>query len=110
MFLIIDFVRFYLHVDPDFSNLKTPFFELQYQARGELPELGRNRRIVSQNDQGSRIQVRDPACSGECLGSGFGQQRLQVLQPLRLPGEGPEASGSGEDIADLLDRHRGGLE
>ncbi len=69
--LSLDFVRFYLHIHPDSSNLGLPFLNVFQESRRKLPEFGCHRCIVSLNNEGPRLQVRDPARSRECRGSRF---------------------------------------
>ena len=69
--LSLDFVRFYLHIHADSSNLGLLFLKVFQESRRKLPELGCHRCIVSQNNKGPRPQVRDPARSRECSGSRF---------------------------------------
>lgn len=69
--LSLDFVRFYLHIHTDSSNLDLLFLNMFQESRRELPEFGCHGCIVSQNNKGSRPQVRDPARSRECKGSRF---------------------------------------
>ena len=69
--LSLDFVRFYLHIHPDSSNLDVLFLKVFQESRRKLPEFGCHCCIVSQNDEGPRLKVRDPARSRECRGSRF---------------------------------------
>ena len=69
--LSLDFVRFYLHIHPDSSNLGMLFLNMFQESRRELPEFGCHGCIVSQNNKGPRPQVRDPARSRKCKGSRF---------------------------------------
>ena len=85
--LSLDFVRFYLHIHADSSNLDLLFLNVFKKSRRKLPEFGCHRCIVSQNNKGPRLQVRDPAGSREFRGSCFEQQLLQVDQAARVPGK-----------------------
>ena len=76
-----------MHFHTDSSNLFFPFFELQQQARGELPQFRRNRRVIGQNNKDSRFQVCNPARASERRRGGFKQELLQVPQALRLAGK-----------------------
>lgn len=72
-----------------------------------MPEFGGHGGIVSQDYKGPRLQVRHPGCRGKLRGSRFKEKLLQVAQAAGVAGKGLEAAGAGDDIADLLDRHRG---
>jgi len=69
--LSLDFVRFYLHIHADSSNLDLLFLNMFQESRRKLPEFGCHGCIVSQNDKGPSFQVGDPACSREFRGSRF---------------------------------------
>ena len=69
--LSLDFVRFYLHIHPDSSNLGMLFLNLFQESRRKLPEFGCHGWIVSQNNKGPRLHIRDPGRRGECRGSRF---------------------------------------
>jgi len=107
MVLSLDFVRFYLHAHPDSSNLAVSSLKVFQQSRRELPEFGRHGGIVSLDEQCSRLQVRNPGCRGECRGRRFEKELLQVAQAAGATGKCLEPAGAGDDIADLLYRHRG---
>ena len=63
--LSLDFVRFYLHIHADSSNLGLLFLNVFQESRRKLPEFGCHSCIVSQNNKGPCLQVRDPDCSRE---------------------------------------------
>ena len=69
--LSLDFVRFYLHIHPDSSNLGMLFLNLFQESRRKLPEFGGHGCIVGQKNKGPRLKVRDPGRRGECRGSRF---------------------------------------
>ena len=69
--LSLDFVRFYLHIHADSSNLDLLFLEMFQKSRRQLPEFGCHSRIVSQNNKGPCVQARDPDRRRERSGSGF---------------------------------------
>ena len=69
--LSLDFVRFYLHIHADSSNLGLLFLKVFQESRRKLPEFGCHSCIVSQNNKGPCLQVRDPGRSRECRGSRF---------------------------------------
>ena len=69
--LSLDFVRFYLHIHADSSNLDVLILNMFQESRRKLSEFGCHGCIVSQNNQGPGLQVRDPARSRERRGSRF---------------------------------------
>jgi len=69
--LVLDFVRFYLHIYADSSNLSLLFLNMFKESRRKLPEFGGHGCIVGQKNKGPRPQVRDPARSRECRGNRF---------------------------------------
>ena len=69
--LSLDFVRFYLHIHADSSNLSMLFLNMFKESRRKLPEFGCHGRTVSHNNKGPRLKVRDPGRRGECRGSRF---------------------------------------
>ena len=69
--LSLDFVRFYLHIHADSSNLGLLFLNMFKESRRKLPEFGGHGCIIGQKNKGPRLQVRDPARSRECSGSRF---------------------------------------
>ena len=69
--LSLDFVRFYLHIHADSSNLDLLILNMFQEPRRKLPEFGCHGCIVSQYNKGPRPQVRDSARSRECKGSRF---------------------------------------
>ena len=85
--LSLDFVRFYLHIHPDSSNLSLLFLNMFQESRRKLPEFGCHSCVVRKNNKGPRLQVGDPARSRECRRSGFEQQLLQVAQAARVAGK-----------------------
>ena len=69
--LSLDFVRYYLHIHADSSNLDMLILNVFQESRRKLSEFGCHGCIVSQNNKGPRLQVRDPARSRERRGSRF---------------------------------------
>jgi hypothetical protein len=63
--LSLDFVRFYLHIHADSSNLGLLFLKVFQESRRKLPEFGGHGCIVGQDDKVPRPQVRDPARGGK---------------------------------------------
>ena len=52
--LSLDFVRFYLHIHADSSNLGLLFLKVFQESRRKLPEFGCHSCIVGQNNEGPR--------------------------------------------------------
>lgn len=85
-------MRFYLHGHPDSSNLAVLFLNVFQESRHKLPEFGRHGGIVSQDNEDSRLQVRNPGCRGERQGSRFEKELLQVAQAAGAKGKRLEAA------------------
>jgi hypothetical protein len=72
-----------------------------------LPQLGSHGWIVSQNDEGSGLEIRDPGRRREGGRDRFKEQQLQVAQEARMTGKRLDIARAGDHVADLLSWHQG---
>ena len=95
----------YFYVNAYSVNLRCAFSKRSEQCRCKLPQLRCNRRIISSNQEGTRLEISYPARLSQFAGGGCDIQRLKFPQPARARRERFQLIGRAEEIADRVQRH-----